>query len=398
LLVLVLLAGTAHAQTPVASRPAFSVERFTPAPGRAGFGAVEEPDVLPARRWAASWWSSFMTRPIVFRSLVTGDEATVPVRWRLGFDAGAAIGLGARYQVGVAIPFAVQDGDRLQDTGISDAALQHVVLGDIRLHGRMRLAGAPGDRGMAAALCATWYLPTGDDDDFAGEKGTMFDGKLAIGWRGAWLAVAANLGVRFRTKEVVLLSPARPHGDELLTGIAATARLPDLHALGLPRAWAIGEAVWAIGDERNGSRGPSPGELRGGLRLLVADGWSVTALAGAGVTPADVGSPAWRAVLGVSYDRAPLEDSDGDGIIDGRDRCRHAAEDRDGFRDGDGCPEPDNDGDGILDEVDRCPLKAEDFDDYEDADGCPDTETRVPLKPVGSVDPPPLDQWLDLAK
>ncbi len=65
-------------------------------------------------------------------------------------------------------------------------------------------------------------------------------------------------------------------------------------------------------------------------------------------------------------------DPDGDGLVGLDDACPRAAEDVDGFMDGDGCPEPDNDGDGLLDKDDKCPLVAETFDGHEDEDGCPD--------------------------
>src|SRR5262249_39617829 len=42
-------------------------------------------------------------------------------------------------------------------------------------------------------------------------------------------------------------------------------------------------------------------------------------------------------------------DADGDGIPDSKDGCPNEPEDKDMFRDDDGCPDPDNDGDGILD-------------------------------------------------
>jgi hypothetical protein len=393
-LAVLLWAAPAAAQVPVGDRPAFSVERFTPPPGHASFGTVEEPDVLPRWQWSASLWSSFMSRPIVFRDILTGEEATVPVRWRLGFDASGAIGLGKRFQVGVAVPWAVQDGDRLQGTGIDAAPLDRFVLGDMRVHARVRIAGAPGDRGLGSALAGTWHLPTGDDDDFAGELNTMYEWKLAVGWRGARWAAAGNLGLRVRNKEVVLLSPARPHGNELLTGAAATVALPGVPRLGVPRSWAIGEVVWAIGDAPTGTRGPSPGELRAGLRAVGGGGWSLTALFGVGLTPGDVGSPSWRAVLGLTHDRAPVDDADRDGIIDARDRCRTDREDRDDVDDDDGCPDPDDDGDGILDVADRCPLAAEDDDDYQDSDGCPDSETHITPAPPSDFGAPPLTEWL----
>jgi outer membrane protein OmpA-like peptidoglycan-associated protein len=71
--------------------------------------------------------------------------------------------------------------------------------------------------------------------------------------------------------------------------------------------------------------------------------------------------------------RAP-KDSDGDGIADAADRCPTAAEDKDGFEDGDGCPDPDNDQDGIADAVDKCPNEAETKNGIDDQDGCPEKD------------------------
>ena len=80
---------------------------------------------------------------------------------------------------------------------------------------------------------------------------------------------------------------------------------------------------------------------------------------------------------------------------DARDGFAAVREDRDGFRDEDGCPEEDNDGDGVPDATDgpgdpaapgfgRCrgvdadapgfAAAREDRDGFEDADGCPDPD------------------------
>lgn len=303
--VLLGLARAAAAQTPVADDPAFSVERFTPAPGRAAFAVVEDPDVLPHLAWSAGLWTSLSRRPIVFRDLVTDEVATVPVDWRLAVEAHGALGLGTRYQLGVALPWAVQDGDRLQGIGVDETALARVVLGDLRLHARARIAGRPGDPGFAAALAGALVLPTGDDDHFAGEAGPVLEWKLALGWRGARAAVAANLGVRLRTEEVILLSPARPHGNELAGGLAGELALPWL-GRALPAGWAVAEATGILGDSiGNGTRGPSPAELRAGLRLALTPAWSLTALAGGGLTPDSVGSPRWRLALALTFDCPP---------------------------------------------------------------------------------------------
>jgi len=84
-------------------------------------------------------------------------------------------------------------------------------------------------------------------------------------------------------------------------------------------------------------------------------------------------------------------DNDGDGILDVDDKCPMKAEDQDGDADTDGCPDLDDDGDGVLNEADKCPAKAEDKDGFEDEDGCPDEDNdadgindaadKCPLKP-----------------
>jgi len=65
-------------------------------------------------------------------------------------------------------------------------------------------------------------------------------------------------------------------------------------------------------------------------------------------------------------------DSDGDGLADEKDKCPYEAEDRDGFRDDDGCAELDNDGDGIEDVRDAAPGKPETKNGFRDYDGVPD--------------------------
>ncbi len=80
-----------------------------------------------------------------------------------------------------------------------------------------------------------------------------------------------------------------------------------------------------------------------------------------------------------TYERATVDtgmttDSDGDGIVDAEDRCPSKPEDRDQFKDDDGCPDTDNDNDGIADVNDLCPDEPEDRDGVDDTDGCIDPD------------------------
>jgi hypothetical protein len=71
-------------------------------------------------------------------------------------------------------------------------------------------------------------------------------------------------------------------------------------------------------------------------------------------------------------DGCPDIDDDNDGIPDTSDECPREAEDADGFRDDDGCPELDNDGDSYIDTSDVCPNEPETQNGVDDNDGCPD--------------------------
>jgi outer membrane protein OmpA-like peptidoglycan-associated protein len=67
----------------------------------------------------------------------------------------------------------------------------------------------------------------------------------------------------------------------------------------------------------------------------------------------------------------PVKDTDGDGVPDNADKCPDQAEDKDSFRDEDGCPDPDNDEDGLVDGKDKCPNEAGPIETI----GCPLRDT-----------------------
>lgn len=74
-------------------------------------------------------------------------------------------------------------------------------------------------------------------------------------------------------------------------------------------------------------------------------------------------------------------DSDGDGLPDVSDTCPGDAEDADGLKDEDGCPEKDADEDGVPDETDKCNYTAETINGIDDDDGCPDLgESKVKVE------------------
>jgi len=83
-------------------------------------------------------------------------------------------------------------------------------------------------------------------------------------------------------------------------------------------------------------------------------------------------------------DGCPDLDNDEDGVNDDKDQCKGEAEDKDSFKDDDGCPELDNDEDGVPDSVDKCP-EPETKNGFQDDDGCPDEIPVEVAKFTGAI-------------
>jgi hypothetical protein len=73
---------------------------------------------------------------------------------------------------------------------------------------------------------------------------------------------------------------------------------------------------------------------------------------------------------------APRRTTTKDGVADDADKCPMQAEDKDGDRDEDGCPDLELDATATASRIrrDKCPNEAEDKDGFEDEDGCPDPD------------------------
>jgi hypothetical protein len=242
------------------------------------------------------------------------------------------------------------------------------VLGDARLQSKTRVLGRPTDK-LQVAVAAFTTLPSAlltsgkscakpDTCTFTGERGVQAGGFGIVEYLPlSKLRVAGTVGALYRPKRDFLGTDV---SSELSFGAALAYELVKYFSAKAELAGALAFA---------GSH-DVPLEARGGLtygRDLV-----FTVGGGAGIV-GDVGSPQFRVFAGAQY--TPIfRDADHDGFEDDSDSCPREAEDRDGFRDGDGCPDPDNDGDHILDAADKCDAEREDFDGFQDEDGCADPD------------------------
>jgi len=180
---------------------------------------------------------------------------------------------------------------------------------------------------------------------------TSDDGRLSAG---------GNVGAIVRKPREIYASTV---GQQLTWGVAGAVRVTDRFGL-------VAETFGRTGLSFDVDA--SPMEVEGGLRVLVTNALAVVVGGGGGVVRG-IGSPDLRAFVSIGW--APdTRDSDGDGVNNANDRCPLLPEDKDGWQDGDGCPDDDNDGDRREDAIDRCPDKPEDLDGFEDDDGCPELD------------------------
>ena len=166
---------------------------------------------------------------------------------------------------------------------------------------------------------------------------------------------------------------ARLQGRTTLPGVQWGSRLEGVVGVRTRGRATVGAAVLASSplDLVVTSRaGTWPVEAIGMGTFRIVEGLEVVAGGGGGLTMG-LGAPRWRAFGGVRFTGA-RSDQDQDGIGDLRDFCPQRPEDRDEFRDSDGCPDVDNDRDGWKDPDDPCPNEAEVLNGYADDDGCPD--------------------------
>ncbi|MBK9033725.1 MAG: OmpA family protein [Myxococcales bacterium] len=391
-------ATLAQAQATPPFDPAIDVQLFDYAIGPKTFFTVADASLMAPKQVTFDFLVTFLSNPFTVYDVddsddtITGQRTAVVERVLAG-DLSVAYGLNDRFQLGVSLPMTFQmSGDGLMPTTAAPdpEGLKISGTGDLRAEVKMQ-AYRQGALGLAVALGTT--LPTsfgtggskfiGDDLPTLRGRGiaqwTSPDGKLSAG---------ANVGLIFRKPRTIYASTV---GQQLTWGAALNYRPVDRFAL-------VAETFGRTGLEGL-DLDQSPVEVEGGARINATQAVAVVIGGGAGVVRG-IGSPDLRLFVSVGY--APdTRDSDGDGVANNRDRCPNAAEDKDGFEDGDGCPDDDNDGDRRDDAHDKCPDVSEDFDGWDDDDGCPeydndgdeikDLEDKCPMDPEDHKEPFPTD-------
>jgi OOP family OmpA-OmpF porin len=333
------------------------------------------------------------------------------------------VGLLNLLTVGIQLPVVIGSGPNVTVPGFYNSdptdpranfasGLDNQSLGNIAIHGKIRILRAERNNGLGFGAALQLELPTSNSSEFAGDPTFVIWPHLLGEWR-PFRLLRFNLDVGYR----IVIGDGAPfpvHGstlpggctaegvctpgtnasmamissqgsnfvydDQVTFGIGASLRLGD-SPLDLVLE-LYGNYILSGLDGRIGPLG-TPGsidavgalnlEALAGLKIFVERN-SYLVFGGGGAIPTDGATAAdIRGMIGFIFEPS-IGDRDGDGLRDDIDQCPDEPEDFDGFADDDGCPDPDNDRDGILDGDDACMNVPEDRDGDADTDGCPEGE------------------------
>lgn len=311
---------------------------------------------------------SYAFRPVVLRQ--NGEIAYSVVEHQVTGDLGFSVGLAGRLTLGIDLPILMgQVGDDLSGDPdavavVGDKPIPVSALGDPGVRMKVTIlkpdTSSGSARGFALAVDERLTLPLGDESSFLAEGSVASLTRVLAEVNPGIVSVHAYAGAKLRsdTGSYACGSAAgncqSRFGHELPVGLGLALHLKDLGIDPDDRGtlFVEGRGYMPLDPVR-----PTDSTLPAGYfasvagRLRVSD---VALLAGVEMALIDgVGNAPFRATLGLSF--APrAKDTDKDALPDDRDKCPTWAEDRDGFEDGDGCPEMDNDADGVPDELDAC--------------------------------------------
>ncbi|MEC7522076.1 MAG: OmpA family protein [Myxococcota bacterium] len=416
--------GTAHAQEPNRTGRLLSggmdLHLFRPAVDSKGHLSVNGTDILPHLGISFGLildggfgilpYNGFVNEPDVAAEdadFCGGPLCNRLVNAQLTGTLHFNLGLANLLIVGLQIPVSIGSGPNLTIPGVYNdpvdsmgrprpdfaGGLDNQSLGNIAVHGKIRLLRAERNDGFGLGAILQLELPTGSPDQFAGDPTFVLWPHVIGEWR-PLRQIRFNLDVGYRL--VIGDGAAFPVNGRTMP-MGGNATLPmitqagsnfvydDQITFGLGASFRLGDAPLDLVAELYGNyimTGYNAGsdfyeegalnlEALLGLKIFVERNSYLVFGGGAGIPTGGATAADIRGMVGFIFEPS-IGDRDGDGLRDDVDQCPDEPEDFDGFADEDGCPDPDNDRDGILDVDDECPMVPEDRDGDADEDGCPE--------------------------
>lgn len=314
-----LLAGAALAQEVPETPPAIDAQNYRHSVDSTHTLWTDDAGAAPTGYFSGRLGVNYASNPLIYYPL-EGGEIGVLENF-LVIDAIAAINV-SRLRLGVDVPLYLAANSEL--TGAQNG------LGDVAFDLKGTIVDHK-DSPVGLALAARAGLPTSSVDAALGSPAPTFEVSGILDVKVGTALIAGNLGYRNIPAEDL---QGLTWDDQVVTRLGAGYGFNEAMTAGV----SLDVATYATLPL------PTQRELFGAEGLL--GGWVkptdsivLRAGAGSGATPG-IGTPDFRAVFALAYQPPHIRDEDGDGIVDKADDCREDPEDKDGYRDKDGCPDP----------------------------------------------------------
>jgi OOP family OmpA-OmpF porin len=325
--------GTAECAGPIS--PCINDDALWPHAGPAHFVAVGSTETVASGQLGFALVTSYLSRPIVLQvpSPGPGGSSEDVINDQVNGSFLWSYGATDRLELDVALPLTfgqggtglspITGGFGLHDTAVRDMrfgfayALVPHLRADRALPGGVLVAGRD-SWGLTARF--EMSAPTGDHDQFAGERSGVYVPSLAADFRAGPWRIGAEAGARVRpitellgarvgTQIIAMLGVAYDIlPRELLTASAEAWALPTLVSQGPGQGDPLVPAEWQVAART----APLPG---GDLAIQLGGGSAIPF----GGDP-EITRPRFRFTLGIRWE--PLaRDTDGDGVLDAADKC-----------------------------------------------------------------------------
>ncbi|MBN2340665.1 MAG: hypothetical protein JXX29_00815 [Deltaproteobacteria bacterium] len=296
----VLFAGTANAQ--LEDGEGLNSQILWTTPGPSNFAFVQSADVLANKDVSLSAVGQYYRKPL---GLEIGDTVFWSVKRVNVVDFSWAVGLLDRIQLGMVLPVVVEQYGKgaapLSDSDDTDgkSEIASAAIGDLRFHAKTQFYkqnDCVENRGAGVALDIGLSVPSGDEENFTGEKGIVFAPSLILDFRRTFLSAGTNIGVRLRSGDKAVLADSDV-GNQLTYGLATTFHLFDEKLLigGESTLLAEIDNFNRMGLELRGSIGTKPGASKAVALWLTGS---------AGIANRDeplLSVPQMRFTLGLTY-------------------------------------------------------------------------------------------------
>lgn len=317
-----MLAGLAQAQDDIVrggDAPALNAQLFRPSIDSRNMLWTDESTAGGNKDTSFRGALHYMNDPLVYTYADGTREELVSGVWQLSLLAGHTRG---PVRIGVDLPVYLRS--------MGEAAGGETGLGDVALDGRLT-AWDRYERPVGIAVAGRVGFPTATVEAPLGASGIGWEAALIVDRQiNDQLLLAANIGTRgldsVETENV-------EWDDQFFLRLGGGYAIDDLTTVSLDLA-----SQFTYGGSSSEAR-PVEGLVGGARRLGAESPFVVRGGLGTGLN-SGIGAPKFRAVAAIAYELPGERDRDGDGLLDREDDCRDEAEDLDGIKDDDGCPDP----------------------------------------------------------